>query len=143
MNIKKKNQGYTLIEVSIAMAIFSIGFLALASIQIKSITQNASAKVYTEATTMAVESLERLISLPYDHSDLSQEDNPHTMTADEYTIQWDVQDDIPVTATKTIVVRVTGANPYAKPITLRFVKGQSSYKGPSAYTAIKPPQASY
>jgi len=45
MDLKKKNRGYTLIEVLIAMAIFAIGFLALASIQIKSITQNASARI--------------------------------------------------------------------------------------------------
>ena len=123
---KKKNQGYTLIEVLIAMAIFALGFLALASIQVKSITQNASAKMYTEATTMAVESLERLISLPYNHSDLNQQNNPHSMTTKGYTIEWNVQDDIPVTATKTIVINVTGANPYAKPVTISLVKGQSS-----------------
>jgi type IV pilus modification protein PilV len=123
---KKKNQGYTLIEVLIAMAIFALGFLALASIQVKSITQNASAKMYTEATTMAVESLERLISLPYDHSDLNQQNNPHSMTTGGYTIEWNVQDDTPVIATKTIVINVTGANPYAKPVTISMVKGQSS-----------------
>jgi type IV pilus modification protein PilV len=123
--LKKNNPGYTLIEVLIALAIFAIGFLSLASIQIKSITQNASAKMYTEATAMAVESLERLISLPYDHSDLKQEDNPHSRTADGYTIEWNVQDNVPVTAAKTIIVNVTGANPYDRPITIRFVKGQS------------------
>ena len=126
MNKNNKNQGFTLIEVLIAMAIFAVGFLALATLQIKSIKQNASAKMYTEATTMAVESLERLISLPYDHSDLNQGNNPHSMTTGGYTIEWNVQDDIPVTATKTIVINVTGANRYAKPITIHFVKGQSS-----------------
>jgi hypothetical protein len=75
---------------------------------------------------MAVDSLERLISLPYDHSDLNQGNNPHSMTTGGYTIEWNVQHDIPVTATKTIVINVTGANPYAKPITIHFVKGQSS-----------------
>jgi len=126
MNEFKKNQGYTLVEVLIAMAIFALGFLSLATIQIKSIRQNASAQMYTEATTMAAESLERLISLPYDHSDLDQNANPHSMTTGGYTIRWNVQADNPVTATKTIVMNVTGANPYAKPITISFVKGQSS-----------------
>jgi len=126
VNKMTKNQGYTLIEVLIAMAIFAVGFLALATLQIKSIKQNASAKMYTEATSVAVESLERLISLPYDHSDLNQGNNPHSMTTGGYTIKWNVQDDIPVTATKTIVINVTGTNPYAKPITIHFVKGQSS-----------------
>jgi len=126
MNKFKKNQGYTLVEVLIAMAIFALGFLSLATIQIKSIRQNASAQMYTEATTMAAESMERLISLPYDHLDLDQNANPHSMTTGGYTVMWNVQADNPVTATKTIVMRVTGANPYAKPITISFVKGQSS-----------------
>jgi len=126
MNKFKKNQGYTLVEVLIAMAIFALGFLSLATIQIKSIRQNASAQMYTEATTMATESMERLISLPYDHLDLDQNANPHSMTTGGYTVMWNVQADNPVTATKTIVMNVTGANPYAKPITISFVKGQSS-----------------
>jgi len=123
----KKNQGYTLVEVLIAMAIFAVGFLALASLQIKSISQNASSRMATDATTMAVESMERLISLPYNHAELDQGTNPHSMPATEgYAIEWNIQDDVPITATKTIVINVTGANPYARPITISFVKGQSS-----------------
>ena len=123
----KKNQGYTLVEVLIAMAIFAVGFLALASLQIKSISQNASSRMATDATTMAVESMERLISLPYNHAELDQGTNPHSMPATEgYAIEWNIQDDWPITATKTIVINVTGANPYARPITISFVKGQSS-----------------
>jgi type IV pilus assembly protein PilV len=124
----KKNQGYTLVEVLIAMAIFAVGFLALASLQIRSISQNASSRMATDATTMAVESMERLISLPYNHAELDQGTNPHSTppTTEGYTIEWNIQDDVPVTATKTIVINVTGANPYARPITISFVKGQSS-----------------
>jgi type IV pilus modification protein PilV len=122
----KKNQGYTLVEVLIAMAIFAVGFLALASLQIKSISQNASSRMATDATTMAIESMERLISLPYNHGDLDQGNNPHdTQATAGYTIEWNIQDDVPITATKTIVINVTGANPYARPITISFVKGQS------------------
>ena len=121
----KENRGYTLIEVLIALVIFAIGFLSLASIQIKSITQNASARMYTEATAMAVESLERLISLPYDHPDLRPGDNPHRRTAGSYTIEWSVRDNVPVAAAKTIIVNVTGATPRTKPVTIRLVKGQS------------------
>jgi len=122
----KKIQGYTLIEVLIAMAIFALGFLALATLQIKSISLNASSRMRTDATTMAVESLERLIYLPYNHTDLDQGNNPHRVKIGGYTIEWNIQDDVPVTAAKTIVINVTGVNPYAKPITISFVKGQSS-----------------
>jgi prepilin-type N-terminal cleavage/methylation domain-containing protein len=118
-----KNQGYTIIEVLIAMAIFTVGFLALATLQTKSIFQIAGSRIHTEATTMAVESLERLISLPYSHTELDQENNPHRLTAGGYTIEWNIRDNVPITATKTIVIKVTGANPYAKPVTISFVKG--------------------
>jgi type IV pilus modification protein PilV len=127
MKKEVKNRGYTLIEVLIAMTIFALGFLALATLQIKSIAQNANARMLTDATTIAVESLERLISLPYNHTDLNQQNNPHSITKGPYTVQWNVQDDMPVTAAKTIVIRVTGTNPYANPITISYVKGQSFY----------------
>jgi type IV pilus modification protein PilV len=121
-----KNQGYTIIEVLIAMAIFAVGFLALATLQAKSISQIGSSRMHTEATIMAVESLERLISLPYSHTELDQKNNPQRLKLGAYTIEWNIQDDVPITATKTIVINVTGANPYAKPITISFVKGQNS-----------------
>jgi len=119
-------QGYTIIEVLMAMAMFTLGFLALATLQTKSISQIARSRMQTEATTMAVESLERLISLPYSHAELDQKNNPHRLKEGGYTIEWNIQDDVPVTATKTIVIQVTGANPLAKPITISFVKGLNS-----------------
>jgi type IV pilus modification protein PilV len=122
----KKTPGYTLIEVLIAMAIFALGFLALATLQIKSISQNASSRMRTDATSLAVESVERLISLPYNHIELDQGNNPHRVKRRGFTIEWNVKDDVPVAAAKTIVISVTGQNPYAKPITISFVKGRSS-----------------
>ena len=126
MKTMKKNQGFTLVEVLIAMAIFALGFLALASLQIKSISQNASSRMRADATSMAVELLERFISLPYDNAELEQTQNAHSMKSGAYTLEWKIQDDKPVTATKTIVITVTGSNPYAKPITISIVKGKNS-----------------
>jgi prepilin-type N-terminal cleavage/methylation domain-containing protein len=60
------NQGFSLIEVLIALAIFSIGILAIASMQITATTGNAKARFTTEASTHAEEQLERLLSLQYD-----------------------------------------------------------------------------
>ena len=56
---KNSNSGFTLIEVLIALAIFAIGILALTSLQAVYIGGNSSARMQTEATTLAAQWLER------------------------------------------------------------------------------------
>ena len=45
---EKGHHGFTLIEVLIAMAIFSIGILAVGAMQISSTNSNAGARIQTE-----------------------------------------------------------------------------------------------
>jgi len=85
-------KGFTLVEVLIAIAIFSIGFLAIAAMQITSVKGNSSARRITEATLLAEAQLERLLELPYDHNDLDPALNPHQATQSSYTITWNVAD---------------------------------------------------
>lgn len=82
--------GFTLVEVLIAIAIFSIGFLAIATMQISSVKGNSSARRVTEATLLAEAQMESLLELPYDHNDLDPGLNPHQATQNPYTITWDV-----------------------------------------------------
>ncbi len=120
------NRGFTLLEALFALAIFSIGILAIAGIQISSINGNSSARMQTEATTLAVERLERLSALPYDHADLDPGNNPHQAAGGAYTIVWNVNEDVPITFTKTINITVTAANPNAGDVSLNFIRGQGS-----------------
>ena len=121
------NRGFTLLEVLFALAIFSIGILAIAGLQISSINGNSSARMQTEATTLAAERLEQLSALPYDHADLDPyNNNPHPATSGIYTIVWDVTDDDPIALTKTIKITVTAANPNAKVVEISFIRGESS-----------------
>ena len=113
-------------EVLIALAIFSIGFLAISSMQIKAINGNASARMQTEATAYAVDRLERLLALPYDDPNLDELNNPHQVNEESYTIVWSVTDDVPINDTKTINISVTPANPTARTVSLSFIKGQGS-----------------
>ncbi len=62
-------RGFTLIEVLIAMAIFAIGVLAVTSMQMRSINLNTTARLQTEAATLAVGWMERLLALPFDDAD--------------------------------------------------------------------------
>jgi len=121
---KDKAGGFTLIEVLIAMAIFAIGILAVTSMQIKAINGNTSAKIQTAETRLAVERMERLVGLPYDHEDLNELNNPHQGVDDIYAIVWNVTDDDPIAGTKTIRLSVSSSNPNAKPVSLNFIKGR-------------------
>ena len=63
---KEKNvEGFTLLEVIIAIAIFTIGILAVASMQISAINGNESASNLTGATTWGQDKIEELLALPY------------------------------------------------------------------------------
>jgi type IV pilus assembly protein PilV len=92
--IKQKMQidikGFTLIEVLIVMAIFSIGILAVAAMQMTSTKGNASARRITEAAALAENQIENLIQLPYDHPDLIPANNPHVSSQGPYSVNWNV-----------------------------------------------------
>ena len=119
--IKKsqKDQGFTLIEVLIAITIFAVGLLAVATMQISAIRVNSTAGQITTRMTWAQDKLEELMALPY--SDPWIEDlgdppsgtdtagNAHQeTTSDGHTISWTVKDDTPISSTKLITVKVTG-----------------------------------
>ena len=117
-------RGFTLIEVLIAMAIFAVGLLALASLQIRTIQMNASARMQTEETSIAVDWLERLIALPYDDP-LLNTGVLHEATSAPYRIVWDVSAGPIAEVTKSISLEVSVANPYGRRVVLNFIKDQT------------------
>jgi type IV pilus assembly protein PilV len=70
-----KNNGFTLVEVMIAITILSIGMLAVNTMQVQSIGGNSRARSVTTASIFAAEQIENLMALPYDHASL-QDTNP-------------------------------------------------------------------
>lgn len=60
------SKGFTLIEVLVAMAIFSIGILAVASMQLAGTKGSSSARFSTEAAVLAQSQMESLLALEYD-----------------------------------------------------------------------------
>ncbi|MGA8239090.1 MAG: prepilin-type N-terminal cleavage/methylation domain-containing protein [Desulfobacterales bacterium] len=110
---KNNQEGFTLIEVLIAMAIFAVGILALAGLQVTYIGGNASAQMQTEATALGAQVIEQLKSLPFDAVELDSAANPHQPPAGgsgPYDVQWTVADNTPVNNAKTIDVTVTPIN---------------------------------
>lgn len=129
----KSARGFTLMEVSIAMAIFAIGILAVTSMQIRSINQNASARMQTEATTLAVDWMEQMLSIPYEHAWLDEATSPFEIQSGSYTIECTINEDpdnlgLPI---KQIKIAVTNMNRNArnKPVVLFSIKGQGQIEG--------------
>lgn len=117
---------FSLIEVLIAMAIFSIGILAVVSLQVSSMNLNASSRRLTEAAALASERMERLLVLPYNHDDLLDTDDngdaglgnigeegndaDFQESIGIYNIFWNIAENQFVNDTKTIRVLVVYEN---------------------------------
>lgn len=67
-NISMADSGFTIIEVLMAMTIFVIGFLAVASMQISAVNGNTSARMRTSASILAADIVEQLMRCPYESS---------------------------------------------------------------------------
>jgi type IV pilus assembly protein PilV len=66
--------GFTLVEVMVALAIFTIGILGVNAMQLAAIKGNATANVISQATTWASDRVEILSGLNYTDSDLDDAD---------------------------------------------------------------------
>ncbi|MEA2061445.1 MAG: prepilin-type N-terminal cleavage/methylation domain-containing protein [Thermodesulfobacteriota bacterium] len=113
--------GFTIMEILVAMAIFAIGILGVAKMQIIATMGNTSSRTVTEAVFFAQSRLETLLALPYDHNYLEDGDGDgdglaglddektDTTEADHYeniqgiyTVSWNIAEDEPVEDAKRI-----------------------------------------
>lgn len=83
-------KGFSLIECMIAMAIFSIGVLAVIGLQLSSVSGNSGSRKISDALVMAEDQLENFMSLPYNSADLDPALNPHQIDAGGYSMVWTV-----------------------------------------------------
>ncbi len=110
------NRGFSLLEVVVALGIFSIGILAIAGLQITATSGNAKARFSTEAATLAQDVVERLLAIDYvrDSVPLRSEFNTasngtrsYQDPSGRYTIDWTVSGaDTPIDRAITINVTV-------------------------------------
>lgn len=100
-------QGFTLLEVTIAVSILAVGLLGVAGMQVAAIRATAGAYRTTEATERAQDRMELLLSLPYDDSLLSEGPHEDTSFSPEYTVTWEVTENKPMHGMKKITVTVS------------------------------------
>ena len=101
-----QEKGFTLVEILIALTIFAIGILGVASMQAWGLRGNASAIWHSQAATLAADKIEELMMVPY----VTLESGPTTLqseTQGDYTINWTVTPNAPINLTTTIAVNVT------------------------------------
>jgi type IV pilus assembly protein PilV len=139
-----RSQGFTMIEVLIALTIFSFGILAVTALQVSTTRANSTAANVTANMTWAVDRVEEFMALPYGHADLSAGnhsvsagnlamdtdgiDNNSDGQIDEagetgnIVIEWTVIDDMPVNRTKTIQITLRRTDAWGqKSVTLTQV----------------------
>jgi Tfp pilus assembly protein PilV len=101
LNKQNNCDGFSILETLIALSIFTIGILAVATLVLSSIGENATARRVTEATALAEDRLEQLTAMSY--GDI----NDGNDTVGAYQVEWDVTEDDIVPQTKSITVTVT------------------------------------
>jgi type IV pilus assembly protein PilV len=84
--------GFSLLEVMVALAVFSIGLLAIFSIQFSAIKTNGVARGVTENITVATAKAEQLMALSYEHVDLTA--GSHQVAQDADGIDNDMDGDV-------------------------------------------------
>jgi prepilin-type N-terminal cleavage/methylation domain-containing protein len=108
--------GFTLIEVLIATAIFTIGILSVNAMQIAAIRGNYVANGLTEASVLVADEIEKIMSSPYADVPLGIT----TTTIDDYTLERNVTDNTSMAPfTRMVEVTVAGRQ---REVSLFFVK---------------------
>jgi len=147
----KKEEGYTLVEVLIALGILGFGLMAVATMQVTAIKTNSRASDMSQGVTLAQAKVEELMNLPYSSLSLKDVDDDGTdedanddgidddgdnfglndvgVDSDyeepngRYTTYWNVAVDEPVAKSKTIrVIVVWTERGKNKRVSLDFVK---------------------
>ena len=118
--VLRTQNGFTLIEVLIAVTIFAVGLLAIATMQISAIRMNSTGDRLTELSTLGIDKYEELMSLPFTDPQLAVggsyiDPNPPA----GYTVRWTVVQDIQVANAKDITLTVTGKGKRLRRMSIR------------------------
>ena len=115
----QEQHGFTLLEIMIAIFVFSVGLLGLATMQVSAVRGNNFSDTLTEAANLATDRMEKIMAAGYNTVADTDDDgagglNDATVaTADDqevqgiYQIFWNVAEDVTVNNTKTVNIIIT------------------------------------
>jgi len=86
MKNSNSQEGFTLIEVIIALGVLSIGMLSVMVMQVTGIRGNATANTITTESNWASDRVEQLLALDYDDALLDDGDNDGVPGLDDTTV---------------------------------------------------------
>jgi len=124
-------RGFMLVEVLVAVVVFAIGALALATLMPVGIHSSNSASQQSRASELVARKAEQLLNTPYSDAELTANahadvNNPLT---GEYYLQWVVEDDQPIVSCKRVTItvsRLSATNtPLARVIVVKPEAGSS------------------
>ena len=131
---RRTQSGMTLIEVMLALLIFSVGILAVAAMQIAGIHCHRNARTATRDAFAVSGTLELLSVMPFQHDWLSDRDGgyrriipdhgPFKHSIESTTIAWEIGAEQPVPDAKRIAVTAHRIQPdhTDRELTYEFVK---------------------
>lgn len=113
LNSSRKNDGFTLLEILVAMIIVAIGMFAIVSLILMVIKGNIHSERVTEATTIAQNRIEEIFDTDYNNVTTSvfgtytpsPGDPPHP-DHPNHALRMTVEDDVPDVNAKTITLDV-------------------------------------
>jgi len=112
-------EGFTLIEVMIAILILAVGMMAMALLQVTAIRGGSFANQMTQASILGQDKIEVLKNTDYG----SISSNSDTVTGGNgvtYTRTWTVTNDSPYSGSKTINLTVTWTGPQGNTHNVQF-----------------------
>ncbi|MBW1781906.1 MAG: type IV pilus modification protein PilV [Deltaproteobacteria bacterium] len=102
---RQKDNGFTLLEVLIAILVLSVGLLGMASLTVGIINANRFSNDTTTATTLAQDKMEDIRRVGY-ASAVSETKATMTSPNSDYKREVTVTDDSPATGMKSVSVKV-------------------------------------
>lgn len=94
----RRDRGFSLVEMMLAMTVLGIGLLSIAQIIPLALAGSTHARLRTQAVQAGQQRLDDLMAVPYD----SLLAGNFSETVDNYSVAWTVSDDVPVPGSKRI-----------------------------------------